>query len=231
MDKKTAKKHRQAKDAAWRSATDSPREHGYIKEGAEKLADSFTGQSPKTGNTEFDQAWEDSNEIDAIDAAINERESIRPTSQVELDSRDRALAELQDKRAQLQAEWNSSSKAATLSTPPEASADASAGVESAAPQPLTTGDIAYCFNGLRWNEKTWKKPLGDKPKWLQACIAIPGRRGVSETRWDPVLIGAALVHNGHAKEKSVRAKFQTMTQLSPWLDAWKTYEADHFAIK
>ena len=96
------------------------------------------------------------------------------------------------------------------------------------PAPLTTGDIAFSFNGLRWTEEQWKKPLGDKPNWLGDCIVIPGARGVSETRWNPVLIGAALVQQGRAKTNSVRAKFQTVSQLVPWLDAWKTYEADYF---
>ena len=95
-----------------------------------------------------------------------------------------------------------------------------------APLPLTTGDIAFCFDGLRWSETEWKKPLGDKPKWLQACIAIPGRRGVSETRWNPVLIGGALVSGGYVPANRVRARFQTRPLLAPWLDAWKTYEAD-----
>ena len=107
---------------------------------------------------------------------------------------------------------------------------ASSGVEpnKASPLPLTTGDVAFCFAGLRWGEQKWKKPLGDKPKWLAACIAIPGVRGVSETRWNPVLIGAALEHYGHAKSNSIRARFQTKSQLAPWLEAWKTYEADNF---
>jgi hypothetical protein len=98
-----------------------------------------------------------------------------------------------------------------------------------APLPVTTGDVAHAFNGLRrWDEKAWKDTLGSPPKWLQACIATPGRRGIHETRWNPVLIGAALVNRGHAKQNNIRAKFQTMPQLKPWLDSWKTYEADNF---
>jgi hypothetical protein len=96
-----------------------------------------------------------------------------------------------------------------------------------APLPLATGDVAFCFDGLRYTEAQWKKPLGNKPKWLAACVAIPGRRGISETRWNPVLIGAALVHAGHVSARSVRARFQSRPMLTPWLDAWKTYEADH----
>ncbi len=113
-----------------------------------------------------------------------------------------------------------------------ATAGAPGGVEPAKAGllPLTTGDIAFCFAGLRWQtEEKWKRPLGNKPKWLAACIAIPGARGVSETRWNPVLIGASLVSAGYAKPKSVRAKFQTQPLLKPWLDEWKTYEADNLS--
>ena len=114
-------------------------------------------------------------------------------------------------------------------TPAPVVTDQTVAVEPAkvGPLPLTTGDIAFCFAGLRWNEQKWKKPLGDKPKWLLACIAIPAVRGVSESRWNPVLIGASLVRAGHTKPKSVRAKFQTQPLLKPWLDEWKTYEADN----
>jgi hypothetical protein len=101
-------------------------------------------------------------------------------------------------------------------------------VPASEPFPVTTGDIAHAFDGLRkWDEKAWKDTLGTPPKWLLACLAIRGRRGVNEHRWNPVLIGAALVNSGHAKPNSIRAKFQTAHQLMPWLDAWKTYEADN----
>lgn len=92
---------------------------------------------------------------------------------------------------------------------------------------LTTGDMAFAFDGLRYTEAQWKKPLGNKPKWLQACVVAAGRRGVTETRWNPVLIGGALVNDGYAQARSVRARFQTHDLLKPWLDAWKTYEADY----
>ena len=121
-------------------------------------------------------------------------------------------------------------QATTPSPAPAMDVGVSDGVEpgKAGPLPLTTGDIAFCFAGLRWNEQEWRKPLGDKPKWLAPCIAIPGVRGVSQRRWNPVLIGAALEREGHAKQNSIRARFQTMPQLASWRDAWKTYEADNF---
>lgn len=108
-------------------------------------------------------------------------------------------------------------------------ADSASNAPLDAPPPVPTGDVAHAFDGLRrWNEKAWKDTLGSPPKWLEACIALRGERGKRETRWNPVLIGAALVHNGHAKANSIRARFQTKPQLQDWLEAWKTYEADNF---
>lgn len=94
--------------------------------------------------------------------------------------------------------------------------------------PVSTRDIAHAFDGIRWSEKRWLKPLGDKPRWLAVCVARPAVQGVSQTGWNPVLIGAALVHKGYAKQNSIRARFQTKPQLKDWLEAWKTYEADSF---
>lgn len=97
------------------------------------------------------------------------------------------------------------------------------------PPPVATGNIAYAFDGLRnWNERAWKDTLGSPPKWLEACIVLRGQRGIREHRWNPVLIGDALVRSGHAQARSVRARFQSMPQLKDWLEAWKTYEADNF---
>jgi hypothetical protein len=108
----------------------------------------------------------------------------------------------------------------------EATQPATASVEAA--QPLKTTQIAIVFDGLRYTAQQWKKPLGDKPKWLEACIAVAGEQGVRQTLWNPVLIGAALVRAGHVTARSVRARFQTQQMLKPWLEDWKTYEADNF---
>jgi hypothetical protein len=97
------------------------------------------------------------------------------------------------------------------------------------PRPLATGDVAHAFDGLRgWDEKAWKETLGSPPKWLEVCIKLRGQRGIRAHHWDPVLIGAALVRGGYAKANNIRARFQTKPQLSEWLEAWKTYEADNF---
>jgi len=118
---------------------------------------------------------------------------------------------------------------APMPVKPDAGAPESKPQETARPTPLTTGDIAHCFALLRWNEQQWKDTLGKvkSRKWLQECVVIPGQRGVSETRWNPVLIGAELVRQGHISARSARAKFQTVDLLTPWLDEWKTYEADN----
>jgi hypothetical protein len=97
------------------------------------------------------------------------------------------------------------------------------------PPPIATGAIAYAFDGLRnWSELAWKKKLGSPPKWLEACIALRGQRGIREHHWNPVFIAAALVHNGHANQNRVRGRFQRRPELAAWREEWMTYEADNF---
>ena len=95
------------------------------------------------------------------------------------------------------------------------------------PPPLKTSDIAFCFGGLGWSEDKWKKPLGDKPNWLSGGVAKSAVRGVSETMWDPVHVGAGLLHHKRVSVNSVRARFQSQPLLKPWLESWKTYEAEY----
>ena len=138
------------------------------------------------------------------------------------------LVELRFKRADVErvAEIINKSKA----TP--APAETTAPVVADGPAPLTTGDIAHCFNGLRgWSEKQWKDTLGEvkSRRWLQDCVVIPSSgKGGSETRWNPVFIAGWLVRQGYVNARTVRAKFQTIDLLQPWIDYWKTYEADNF---
>lgn len=98
----------------------------------------------------------------------------------------------------------------------------------AGPEPLTTGDIASSFEELPWSETEWKKPLGDLREWLKPCLVIPGNRGGPARRWNPVFIGAALVRKKGVPLRQVRGRFQSRPALKPWLEAWKTYEADNF---
>jgi hypothetical protein len=96
------------------------------------------------------------------------------------------------------------------------------------PPPVNTRAMADSFADLHWNGREWLKKLGNKPKWLEACLVLGCGRGEGMRRWDPVLIGAYLVNRDHVKANSVRARFQTKPALIPWLEAWKTYEADNF---
>lgn len=154
-----------------------------------------------------------------------------PQNITEEDIKEKKLSALTAQLDALQKQMRAPYTAPEPPAPPVAAVGAFGGVEpdkaGPLPLPLTTSDIAFCFAGLKWQtEQAWKKPLGDKPKWLQSCIAIPGVQGVSETRWNPVYIGAALVRDGE-KLNRVRGRFQSNHLLTPWLEEWKTYEADN----
>lgn len=117
----------------------------------------------------------------------------------------------------------------TAAAPAPVMADSASNAPATNPLPVATGNIAHAFDGLRgWNEQAWKDNLGSPSKWLEACIALRGQRGTRQTHWNPVLVGAALVRSGRARQNSVRARFQTRPQLEDWREAWKTYEADNF---
>ena len=167
--------------------------------------------------TIYNMGWELSDKDDEI-AQLKAQLDLRPTAAVPLEAT--PLSSPQDEKVSIPA-------IVVTSTAQALEAPASVPTAGDAPAPLTTGDIAHSFDGLRWSESAWKKPLGDKPKWLSACVTIPGNRGVSETRWNPVLIGGALVEKKYVNARNVRAKFQTVDLLKPWLEAWKTYEAEY----
>lgn len=177
---------------------------------------------------EYMRAWETHCQIDELRAEIAELKSLRPTTITERAIAKQELEKLNTRLNALQQPEPAVVGAAPAQPQTATPAPVVADSASNGPLPLTTGDIAFCFDGIRWNEQQWRKPLGDKPKWLQSCVAIPGQRGVSETRWNPVLMAAALVRDGHAQARSIRARFQTKPQLKDWLEAWKTYEADNF---
>lgn len=97
------------------------------------------------------------------------------------------------------------------------------------PEPLTTTEIAECFNGLaRRNTRGWKDILGKKPKWIEMCLVTHGSRGGSrggrERRWNPVMLGLALVKASKAKRSSVRGRFQVRPELDSWKDEWMKAE-------
>lgn len=173
------------------------------------------------------------------DAALTRRDAAHKAHREKRN--DKALLKAFD---EAQAEWDAAHQAwltamivcllepkpqAATTAPVPVVADSASNAPAINPPPVATRSIAFAFADLRgWNEKVWKDNLGSPGKWLQACIVFRGQRGVMETHWNPVLIGAALVRGGLAKQNSVRARFQTMPLLDGWLEAWKTYEADNF---
>lgn len=96
--------------------------------------------------------------------------------------------------------------------------------------PLTTGQIAECFCGLRWKTtQVGKQVLGKKPSWALNAILIPGIQGKQEIRWSPVWIGFKLITTGYAKAPQIRARFKSQPLLQEWLELWKDFEADNIA--
>lgn len=96
------------------------------------------------------------------------------------------------------------------------------------PSPLSTSDIAFCFEGLLCRtEHQWKVLLGKCRKWTEACRVEHGTRGRggAPKLWNPVLLGAALVKKG-TPQKKIRAKFRSQPPLKQWLEEWNSYEAD-----
>lgn len=186
---------------------------------------------------QYAKTWESLVTADDIEKTIVESEATPASDWGQRERKEQLIAALKAKRNALLASVVTGEALQQATEPhgaPVVATSASGDVEPAkgGPLPLTTSEIAFCFAGLRWKtEDAWKKPLGDKPKWLQACIAIPGVRGVSETRWNPVYIGAALVRGGHANARSIRAKFQIQPLLKPWHEEWKTYEDNNISTE
>ena len=187
----------------------------------------------RTAAEEFAAGWDLFQEIDRVSAQLTHWKSLIPATPLDETLKQEKILQLVAEIAALKqnAKGQSGNPANPVESPLQEERAPTADkqlVENSGPTPLTTGDVAFCFDGLRWSEKGWKKPLGDLPKWLEKCIAMHGQRGVRERRWNPVLIAAALVRDGHIKTNSARARFQTKPHLQPWLEIWKTYEADNF---
>ena len=182
----------------------------------------------------YDAADQKLKRIDELDKAIRESEPIQAINWGQKEDKDRKLAALKSERVALWAEIfpaNSINKQTAVVTD---SASDGGEPNRAGPAPLTTGDLAFCFAGIRCNtEQEWKALIGKGRGWVEKCLVQPGTRGRggAPKLWNPVCIGAALVRDGHAKPNSVRAKFQTVHLLQPWLETWKTYEADNFDIQ
>jgi hypothetical protein len=177
---------------------------------------------------EYEESYEKWLEVDRLRDAIAERTRVPVLSQKEIDDRDLAIRVHEAKISELLAELQPTLQAredrsnAAVHEPRIKSSD---GTRRGA---LTTSEIAECFDGLHLQATEWKDLLGRNRKWLNEALAVSGQRGIREKQWNPVLLGGALVSKRYAKPNSVRARFQTRDSLRPFLDDWKTYEADHF---
>ena len=115
------------------------------------------------------------------------------------------------------------SEAATQKT-----VDTSTNHDKTEPQPVNTRAMADSFAGLHWTGDDWVNKLGSNLVWVKNCLVTGCGQGEGMRQWNPVLIGAYLVNMSHKKTNSVRARFQTEDALIPWLDEWKTYEANNW---
>ena len=90
--------------------------------------------------------------------------------------------------------------------------------------PVTSGGIANAFAGLKWDELAWVVNLGQaKVKWLkEARISkgLPGGKVPMQATWNPVLIGLKLCQRDGCSARTIRSRFQTNTELQPWLGNW-----------
>ena len=95
---------------------------------------------------------------------------------------------------------------------------------------VETSDLAHAFKGIGHAEASWKKVLGKPPKWLSVSRCVNGRRGGRdrEARWDPIAFGLAVKHKYKIPLNRIRARFQTIAALKPWLDRWKEAEATYY---
>lgn len=114
-------------------------------------------------------------------------------------------------------------QAETPSPAPVGDVGASDGVEpdKAGPLPLTTNEIANCFNGFRdWDVKRWKRELGSPDNWLRDCQHSKGTRGKGgyESTWWPVKIALALASQDQKSARHLPARFKRLEQLKPWLE-------------
>lgn len=98
---------------------------------------------------------------------------------------------------------------------------------SAAPEPLTTEQIAFAFGRL-W---TGEQPLGvflrkGVPKWLEVAIAVRAApRSKVGHRWDPVKFAERLRDRKRIDPARLSLVFREREELHAWRDSWRKASA------
>lgn len=97
------------------------------------------------------------------------------------------------------------------------------------PAPLTTSQIASCFNGFHgWDFDHWRSNLQTPAPWLKKCQHRAGNQGkpVIESTWWPIEIAKAL-DKKHPKIRSkLHARFKIQLPLKPWIESIESHLPD-----
>lgn len=109
--------------------------------------------------------------------------------------------------------------------------------------PVSTGDIASAFDGLKWCRRDWVQNLnkGDAlAQWLERSLLVRGQPGRRDrpSKWDPLRIASSLVQDGIPAippgrcaptrtqvAQMVRERFAKTPCLVPWHREWLSHEA------
>ncbi len=99
---------------------------------------------------------------------------------------------------------------------------------------IKTSDLAFCFADCikDLTESKIKQKLGkvSQTAWLKPALSTKGTRGKggTESQWNALIFGGLLHTKFQVPLKTIRARFQTKLILAPYLETWKTYEAENF---
>ena len=101
---------------------------------------------------------------------------------------------------------------------------------------VPTSEIAGAFSGIKWDEKQWKRQLGNGSQiWLkntQITKGLPGRQigGVRiESTWNPVKIASVLAQKSYSIHK-ISKSFKSTPKMLEWLYEWEEYRETHYPV-
>lgn len=98
---------------------------------------------------------------------------------------------------------------------------------------LDTGEVAFVFRDIRWDQCHWTTNLQDPPQWLREHKLVSGSRGGtshSKSRWDPLGIAKAVVSRAKSQEEQFKfrgelsERFARERLLKPILAEWLEHD-------